>query len=70
MADGHSQLATLFSQYDSAVTSAARPIREKYARRVDALLQAFAGKDMAAVIAVGEAKMVIEGMPTTANANA
>jgi hypothetical protein len=61
VAELHSQLITLFTQYESAVTNAAKPIRAKYVRRMDALLKAYVGKDMAAVIAVGEAKKVIEG---------
>lgn len=44
VADVHSQLTTLFGQYDSAAANAAKPIREKYGRRVDALLQRLRGK--------------------------
>jgi hypothetical protein len=43
------------------VTSVAKPVRERYARRADALIQSYAGKDMAAVLALGDAKKVIEG---------
>jgi hypothetical protein len=57
----------LFGLYDSAVLFAAKPVREKYNQRVDALLRGPMGKDMAAVIALGEAKKVITGeLPSVA----
>jgi hypothetical protein len=54
-------LANLFSRYDSAVVTAAKPVRDKFNSRVDALLKGSMSKDMNAVVALGEAKKVILG---------
>jgi hypothetical protein len=64
-------LVKLFGLYDSAVLFAAKPIREKYNQRVDALLHTPMGKDMVAVVALGEAKKVIAGeLPAVAASTA
>lgn len=55
------RLVKLFYLYDNAVVFAAKPVREKYSHRVDALLHSPLGKDMAAVVALGEAKKIIAG---------
>jgi hypothetical protein len=54
-------LSDLFSRYDGSVTTVARPIRDRYTARADALLQGPAGKDLDAVVAIGEAKKAIAG---------
>lgn len=55
------ELVQLFGHYDSAITTAAKPVRDRYLRKADALLQGAAAKDMDAVVALGEAKKVISG---------
>ena len=55
------ELVQLFSQYDSSVTTVAKPVRDRYQRKADSLLQGPAAKDMEAVVALGEAKKVISG---------
>ncbi|WP_133793377.1 hypothetical protein [Prosthecobacter fusiformis] len=57
----HPTLADLLALYDAAVANAAQPIRERYTRRADALVQKYAGKDMTAVLALADVKNQIEG---------
>jgi hypothetical protein len=63
VADAAAELVKLFALYDSAVVSAAKPIRERYTRRIDTLLQGPAGKDMTMVLSLAEAKRVIGAEP-------
>jgi hypothetical protein len=58
---GDASLAGLFARYDSAVVAAAKPIRDKFTSRVDALLKGNMSKDLNAVAALGDAKKVILG---------
>ncbi len=55
------ELVQLFGRYDSSVTALAKPLRDRYLRKADSLLQGAAAKDMDAVVALGEAKKVISG---------
>lgn len=54
-------LISLFTRYDSTVVAAAKPIRDKFTSRADTFLKGAMGKDLAAVVALGEAKKIIAG---------
>lgn len=54
-------LADLFALYDGALGNAAKPIRDRFSARVDALLRGNLAKDLTAVAALGEAKKIISG---------
>ncbi len=51
----------LFKQYDTARTVALKPHREESLKKLDGLLANHAGKDMASILKIGQARMVIEG---------
>lgn len=58
------ELAPLFQQYDNALEAGIVPVRQRYAQRVDAILERVSGRDMAMVIALGEVKKLINGEAT------
>jgi hypothetical protein len=50
----HKDLHSLFTAYDKAVLSAQKAVRERYRGRADAMIRAYEGKDIQAVVALAE----------------
>lgn len=62
------ELMRLFELYDKARDTAIAPVRDKFLRHLDSLLQSPDGKDINVIIALGEAKKMIQSgeLPATA----